>query len=134
LDEPIDFGGIVTLHSLRLDDRARPGGEFSASCLASWTDFSYKYLDELYLFFHFLDADGRQRGATDVRLARALVPPDIGGRFSCPVPDDLEPGHYDLWAGIYSGRTFRRLRPRTAERPTRGDRARVSSMAVHPDP
>lgn len=107
----VRFGAAVRFGAFGLPSSAVAGSRLPVTARAEWLNYGFRHFDEHYVFLHFIDEEGRQRGAAHFPLYAAVEARDGMGPISCDLPGDLPPGRYEVKFGIYNARTGNRLDP-----------------------
>jgi hypothetical protein len=104
----IVFGGKIELDDVSLPATVRPGAnDFFLS--VRMKAVMLREIEKHQVFLHFLDANGKYKGAAGVMLPQALCAGRLGELLAFTLPDGLAPGEYSIWMGIYNVETGRRM-------------------------
>jgi hypothetical protein len=102
--EPVIFANGVDFLGYGLPETARPGGTMEL-WLAWWVRSPPPAGSDYHLFAHLLDGQGQllgQHDGTGFPTASWRSGDVVLSRFPVPIPADLSPGRYQVWAGQYT--------------------------------
>jgi hypothetical protein len=103
------FARAIEFSSIGIPDAVTTRTGFPVCFDAVWKRIPFKHFREYFIFFHFLDAQGNQKAATDIPLYRSLLTTASTDPAMLELPGKLAPGTYSVWMGIYNSRTQKRM-------------------------
>jgi hypothetical protein len=102
--EALRFANGAAFLGYQVDQAVRAGGVLEA-WLAWWVASPPPAGTSYHFFIHLLDAEGRLRSQHDgagFPTSSWRAGDLVLSRFPVPIPEDLSPGRYTVWAGLYS--------------------------------
>jgi len=97
------------------------------------TKYPLSHFGNYAVFFHLLGSDGKQVGTTDFPLYKAMYSTDVQYPIMCRALGNIPPGEYEVWLGIYNGRTLRRMNiknPKGKNYPIDHSRIRIGRTTI----
>jgi hypothetical protein len=102
------FGGKIELDDVSLPATVRPGAN-ELFLSIRMKALMLREVEKHQIFLHFADAAGKHKGAAGIMLPQALCAARLGESLAYTLPDGLAPGEYDVWMGIYTVESGKRM-------------------------
>jgi len=103
------FDKAISLKRFEYSSSVRRGQPLTVRCTIQPARFPYLAYDDIVMFFHLVDRNGKQAAALNLAVREVDTAASAGAFSTLTGTSELPPGTYDMWLGIWNGRTHNRL-------------------------